>query len=309
MPERVGLLGWPVEHSVSAAMHNAAFAVLGLGWRYDLLPVPPGELEARVTALIAAGYRGFNVTVPHKQAVLRLPQIAEIDEAVEAAGAANTLIVRPDGSLRAANTDWSGFAADLRAHGVPVEGRHALVLGTGGSARAVAYALRRLGAASVTFASRSPSGREGVIGYEAVREMVEPPTPFRPSDTFPLEGGREESSPRPRWEGGRRAAEGEPLGGDGLIINCTPAGMWPDVARSPWPDGVPFPAGAILYDLIYNPPVTRLMRQAREAGSRAIGGLGMLVRQGAAAFELWTGIPAPLEVMHEAAQGKLASMA
>jgi len=287
MTERVGLLGWPVEHSVSAAMHNAAFAALGLGWQYDLLPVRPGELEARVAELIAAGYRGFNVTVPHKQAVRSLPQIGEIDEAVEAIGAANTLIVRPDGTLRAANTDWSGLAADLRAHGVPVEGRHALILGTGGSAQAAAYALQRLGVASVTLVSRSLSGRKGVIGYEALREMTKPPRTDPPRVNFAAPGAHQTD----------------------IIINCTPVGMWPDVDRSPWPEGVPFPAGAILYDLIYNPPVTRLMAEARQAGARAIGGLGMLVRQGADAFEQWTGVPAPIEVMYEAAQGKLASLA
>ncbi len=155
MTARVGLLGWPLEHSVSPAMHNAAFAALGLDWRYDALPAPPEKLNERVAEWLAEGYRGFNVTVPHKRAVLGLPQIAGVDEAVEAIGAANTLSV-DGGGLKAANTDWQGFADDLRAHGVEARGAACLLLGTGGSAQAVAYALRCLGAASIIFVSRQP---------------------------------------------------------------------------------------------------------------------------------------------------------
>lgn len=312
--ERVGLLGWPVEHSLSAAMHNAAFEALGLSWRYDLLPARPAEFETRVAGLVEAGYRGFNVTVPHKRAALALPGVTEIGEAARATGAANTLTVQPDGVLHAANTDWVGFADDLRAQGIAVERRRCLILGTGGSAQAVHYALRQLGSAQVIFVSREPDGRDGMIGYEELAETLTP-TPFRPADTFPLKGGREDSPPLPatdgrdrkRGTGGEGASELLSLAAseDFLIINCTPVGMWPEVDASPWPEWTAFPAGAILYDLVYNPPVTRLMAQAREAGARAIGGLGMLVRQGAYAFKLWTGIDAPLDVMIDAARRRL----
>ena len=142
MTERAGLIGWPVAHSVSPAMHNAAFGALGLDWQYDLLPAPPERFAAAVAAWVAAGYRGFNVTIPHKGAALRLPQVRVISPAAEAIGAANTLTVEPDGSLAADNTDWRGFADDLAAGGIAVEGARCLVLGTGGSARAVIYALR-----------------------------------------------------------------------------------------------------------------------------------------------------------------------
>ncbi len=266
MTERAGLIGWPVAHSVSPAMHNAAFGALGLDWQYDLLPAPPERFAAAVAAWVAAGYRGFNMTIPHKGAALRLPQVRAIDPAAEAIGAANTLTVEPDGSLTADNTDWRGFADDLAAGGIAVEGARCLVLGTGGSARAVIYALRAGGAAAITAISRQPGGRDGAAGYGDLPRLAP---------------------------------------GTDLVVNCTPAGMSPDVAASPWPEDVPFPGGAALVDLIYNPPVTRLMADAQAAGARTVGGLGMLVRQGALAFERWTGIAPPLAIMLEAARHAL----
>jgi len=266
MTERVGLIGWPVAHSVSPAMHNAAFGALGLDWQYDLLPAPPERFAVAVAAWVAAGYRGFNVTIPHKGAALRLPQVRAISPAAEAIGAANTLTVEPDGSLTADNTDWRGFADDLAAGGITVEGARCLVLGTGGSARAVIYALRAGGAAAITAISRQPGGRDGAAGYGDLPRLAP---------------------------------------GTDLVVNCTPAGMSPDVAASPWPEDVPFPGGAALVDLIYNPPVTRLMADAQAAGARTVGGLGMLVRQGALAFERWTGIAPPLAIMLEAARHAL----
>jgi len=266
MTERVGLIGWPVAHSVSPAMHNAAFGALGLDWQYDLLPAPPERFAVAVAAWVAAGYRGFNVTIPHKGAALRLPQVRAISPAAEAIGAANTLTVEPDGSLAADNTDWRGFADDLAAGGIAVEGARCLVLGTGGSARAVIYALRAGGAVAITAISRQPGGRDGAAGYGDLARLAP---------------------------------------GADLVVNCTPAGMSPDVAASPWPEDVPFPGGAALVDLIYNPPVTRLMADAQAAGARTVGGLGMLVRQGALAFERWTGIAPPLAIMLEAARHAL----
>jgi shikimate dehydrogenase len=267
MTERVGLLGWPVEHSVSPAMHNAAFAALGLDWQYDLLPVPPSKLEAEIRRLIKEeGYRGFNVTVPHKQAAFRLPRMCEISPAANAIGAVNTLVVQPDGDMMdGENTDWRGFAIDLDEHEIQIAGARCLILGSGGSAQAVVYALGQGGAESVTLVSRRPS-KPGEISYNDLGDVA--PTVD-------------------------------------LIINCTPVGMSPDVDRSPWPEDVPFPPEAVLYDLVYNPPFTRLMVQAESAGVDVTGGLGMLVWQGALAFELWTGIKPPVDVMTEAAREAL----
>lgn len=266
MTERVGLLGWPVAHSVSPAMHGAAFAACGLDWQYDLLPAAPDRFSITVSECVARGYRGFNVTVPHKAAALRLPEIVEASAAAQAIGAVNTLVVRSGGFLIADNTDWRGFLDDLAVYGVSTAGDRCLILGSGGSAQAVGYALRHGGAATVTVISRTPDGRAGVMGYDALEHLA------------------------PEVD---------------LVVNCTPVGMHPHVGHSPWPDDVAFPADAILYDLVYNPPRTRLVAQAEAAGARAISGLGMLVRQGALAFEQWTGHTPPVEVMTAAARAAL----
>lgn len=258
---KVGLLGWPVAHSVSPAMHNAAFAECGITGQYDLLPVSPERLGEGVGELLAAGYVGFNVTVPHKKAVVGLPQVSTVSEAVRAMGAANTLTLR-DGGLQAENTDWRGLRDDLLAHQLDPVGWQCLILGTGGSAQAAAYTLRQMGAAGVRFVSRSPD--PGMLGYGQ------------------LEG----------------------VSAD-LILNCTPVGMHPHTAEAPWPTATPLPEGAALYDLIYNPPVTRLMHRARQQGHRAVGGLGMLARQGALAFAEWTGVSPPLDIMMRAARAAL----
>ncbi len=275
MTDRVGLFGWPLGHSVSPPMHNAAFAALGLDWRYELFPVPPEQFESEVARLINAGCRGFNVTIPHKQAAFRLPGVSEITPAAEGIGAVNTLIVKPDGTLKADNTDWRGFTADLRAHGVEISpDQSCLVLGTGGAARAVVFALRQMGVKTITLAT--PIENEQLEG----QLMLEP-------KLIMLDEIKDVA-----YE---------------VVIACTPVGMAPNIYESPWPEDTPISPDVFLYDLIYNPPVTRLMQQAREAGAQAVGGLGMLVQQGAAAFELWTGQSPPIDVMMDAARTALFS--
>ncbi|MBN1430067.1 MAG: shikimate dehydrogenase [Anaerolineae bacterium] len=270
MTERVGLFGWPLGHSISPAMHNAAFAVLGMDWTYDLLPVPPERLGEEVGRLLGAGYRGFNVTVPHKQTILEhLPNI-EMEASAAQIGAANTVIVEPDGGLIATNTDWQGFTGDLRAHDIDVAGKPCLILGTGGAARAIIYALKQMGASAITLISH-------------IMDVV--PPDLRPDTILYTD------------------LKPDPVG---LIVNCSPVGMSPHIDRSPWPADLPFPSCTALYDLVYNPSVTRLMLQAQAAGVPTIvSGLGMLVRQGALAFEAWTDIEAPIGVMMEAGKRAL----
>jgi shikimate dehydrogenase len=265
--EKVGLLGWPLGYSLSPAMHNAAFQALEMDWHYKSIPVPPDLLEERVEALLQADYRGFNVTIPHKKAVMTLPQVVGIDPDARQIGAANTLTLLPDGGLHASNTDWRGFADDLAAHDIGVKGSNCLILGTGGSAKAVRFALSYLGANRIWMVSRNPGGREGVVGYADIYRLVH--------DVC-------------------------------LVVNCTPVGMANRGNESPWMEGAAFPPCVKVYDLIYNPPVTTLMSQARAAGVQAVGGLGMLVRQGALSFERWTGITPPLDVMEQAARDALA---
>lgn len=273
----VGLIGWPVSHSASPAMHNAAFAERGLDWCYVPLPVAPEPAERvgdAVRGLRALGMRGANVTVPHKQAVMA--HLDSLEPAARAIGAVNTILVDSTGRLVGDNTDAAGFAADLRSLGVDVRGADTLVLGAGGSARAVVYALARNGARRVTIANRTPA-RAAELATSLQALFSECHIEAAPSGAV----------------GEVAAAE--------LIVNCTSLGMTPNVAGSPWPDGVSFHAGQTVYDLVYNPRETRLLRDAAVQGARPLGGLGMLIHQAALAFERWTGMDAPIEVMRSAA--------
>jgi shikimate dehydrogenase len=258
----VGLIGHPVAHSQSPRMQQAAFAAAGLSnWRYELWDTPAEALASRMDEIKRrADIAGGNVTVPHKQAVL--PFLDVVSAEARAIGAVNTLFKRA-GGLWGDNTDWVGFLADLDFHGVLVgSNTRALVLGAGGSARAVVYALRARGA-HVWVYNRSPDRARALVEAfgDAQCELL---------DSLSTSVCQAVT----------------------LVVNCTSAGMWPDVDATPWPETLPFPSQAVLYDLIYRPAITKLMRQAQIAGARAIGGAGMLAEQGAAAFERWTGIPA-----------------
>jgi len=272
----IGLIGWPVGHSYSPAMHNAAAAALGLNLVYVPLPVSPERLPDALRGLPALGIRGVNVTVPHKEAVM--PHLNAIYPAARIIGAVNT-IVAGDGLLTGFNTDWSGFLNDLESYRLALYGRDCLILGAGGSARAVAYALLRRGS-RVTVASRRPEQ-----GQQLAADMDRAFPDAAPVGTVALDDIATTA-----------AHLDEPI-----IINTTPLGMSGErVGLTPWPDGAPFPPGAFVYDLIYNPSPTRLMTQARDAGLRAADGLGMLVGQAAEAFEVLTGRRPDAAVMRRA---------
>lgn len=274
----VGLMGWPVSHSVSPQMHNAAFDAAGLNWRYAPLPVrpePQGDIRCAVRGLAALGLRGANVTIPHKHAVMR--HLDRISAAATAIGAVNTISVQEDGSLHGDNTDAPGFIADLREHGVDPMGMHVLVLGAGGSAWAVVYGLANAGAASVTVINRTLSRAEALVEHLIAHVRgcaIE-------ARSFPL------------------ALPATAHRAD-LIVNCTSLGMTPHVDGLPWDETVPFRRDQVVYDLVYNPPQTRLLTMAAAAGAQAIDGLGMLVWQGAIAWEIWTQQPPPVEIMRAA---------
>ncbi|MCA9988036.1 MAG: shikimate dehydrogenase [Anaerolineales bacterium] len=262
----VGLLGWPIGHSFSPAMHNAAAAAAGLDLVYVGFPVQPARVEAAVNGLAALGLRGVNVTVPHKQAVM--PHLDTIDPAAAAIGAVNTILVDAEtGRTSGFNTDWRGFLADLRWDPA---GLDVLVLGAGGSARAIAYALAQT-ARRVTVLARRPEQAEALVATL---------TPYLD---------------RPVLAAGDLATAGAYPAE--LIINCTAAGMHPHEGTTPWPAGAAFPAKVRLYDLVYNPAETELMRQVAAAGGAVQGGLGMLIHQGAEAFHIWTGVTPDVAVM------------
>ena len=269
-----GLLGWPVGHSVSPAMHNAAAAALGLDWAYVPLPVSPEALPLALGGLAALGFRGVNVTVPHKAAVL--PYLDTVYPVAQVIGAVNTVVVG-DGRLTGFNTDWSGFLADLDDYGLALGGRECIVLGAGGSARAVVYALASAGG-RVTVLARRP---------EQATQLIAELSAALPGATLAT---------------GALAAAAEVVGGfyHPILVNTTPLGMaGANAGLSPWPDA-PLPADAFVYDLVYNPPLTPLLRQAQAAGCRVANGLGMLVNQAAEAFELWTNRKPDREVMRRA---------
>ncbi|MDY7042096.1 MAG: shikimate dehydrogenase, partial [Chloroflexota bacterium] len=255
----VGLIGWPVEHSLSPAMHNAAFDALGLNWRYVPLPVPPRQVEAAVRGLAALGFRGANVTVPHKRAAM--PALDSIGPGARALGAVNTLVVsqRADGSplIGGYNTDCAGFAAALREGGFePEGGGNAVVIGAGGAARAVVHGLLCSGIGEIVVLNRT---------LERALALV--------SDLEPLPASGREASPFPPRKGGQRVRlRALPLTPEtlvesacaaGLLVNTTTVGMWPRVDSSVWPDGVPIPAHLTVFDLVYNPLETRLLRQVQ----------------------------------------------
>lgn len=295
----MGLIGWPVSHSFSPAMHNAAAADLGLDFVYLALPVHPDDVETAVRGLPALGFRGFNITVPHKQAIMLL--LDEIEAGARAIGAVNTVVISKQYSvnseqspivnrqskivnLKGYNTDWTGILADLVALNVGVNGRSCLVLGAGGSARAVAYGLAQAG------------GQVQVLGrrIEQAQQLVDEIGPHIKGDgwlnAWPL--GELKTAVTTKTSP--------------LIINTTPLGMStplgvsPNVDSSVWPDDLAFPEGSFAYDLVYNPATTRFMQQAQASGCQAANGLGMLLHQGAQAFAKFTGQEPNLAVMRKA---------
>jgi shikimate dehydrogenase len=277
----VGLLGYPVKHSLSPTMHNGAFAALNLNWCYVPLPVPPERLGEAVAGLRALSFVGANVTVPHKQAVMSY--LDHVAPEAQAIGAVNTIVVR-EGRGIGHNTDWQGFLTALNEGGFDPQGKWAVVLGAGGAARAVVYALAQAGA-QVTVLNRTPA---------RAQVLVQDFTPLFPSTSlFAL--------PLTSQTLGEQVAKAH------LLVNTTLVGMWPEADKSIWPEDLAFPGRLTVFDLVYNPRQTKLLRQAQKSGAKAIGGLGMLVHQGAAAFELWTGEKAPVETMYEAASRTLVS--
>ena len=274
MQHRVGVIGWPVEHSISPQMHTAALLAAGLtDWSYERIAIPPDIVGHSLRTLRdEGGFLGLNVTVPHKQAVL--PHVRP-DEVVLALGAANTIDFRDN---CATNTDHIGLIADLQAHKVPLAGTRALVLGAGGSARAAVYGLWRAGAA-VNVVNRTRSRAENMLSD------LKHAAGITNISLLTLE----------------QAAREQPA----LVVNCTSLGMWPNTESCPWPEEIAFPPDATAYDLVYRPRRTRFMALVEAHGGRAIGGLGMLVRQGAASFEIWTGQPADIAAMTAAAEAAL----
>jgi shikimate dehydrogenase len=258
-----GVVGYPLSHSISPAMHNAAFAALGLDAVY--LPLPAATVDDFVTFARALGVKGASVTIPHK--VTMLDRVDEADGIAQRVGAINTVRVDHERWL-GTNTDVQGFLQPL-AQRVSLSGLRASVLGSGGAARAVAVALASQGC-RVRVHGRSLAHAEKVAALTSAEAA-----PFPPA--------------RGSWD---------------LLVNCTPVGMYPHVGETPI--DASHLTGQCVYDLIYNPTDTQLLRDAARAGCQTIGGLEMLVAQAHEQFEWWTGVRPPAGVMQEAARRRLA---
>ncbi len=256
-------------------MHNAAFAALGLNWCYLAFQVSRDHLGDALRGLAPLGIAGVNVTVPHKEAALAY--LDETDEDARAVGAVNTIRVE-GGRLIGHNTDGAGVLEALRHDGgAQVEGARAVIVGAGGAARGAAFALAAAGVASIVVANRN-WGRAAALA-ESTRRVF----PSCAVDALPLEGARIEAALRDA----------------ALLIHATTVGGGAQRGLSPIAPDALHP-GLLVMDMIYEPRETALLRDARERRCRTLGGLAMLVYQGARAFEIWTGRPAPIGVMREA---------
>ncbi len=274
MADIVGVFGYPVAENPTGVMQNAAFKALGLNWLYLNFEVTAANLAGAVQGMRAMNnFRGVNLTIPHKVAVIQY--LDELAASAQVIGAVNT--VRREGNrLIGENTDGKGFMTALTVDaGVDPAGKTAVVLGAGGAARAIAVELALAGARQITVVNRS--GERG----ETLARLVNEKTPA--AAVFVA------------WQGAYRV----PAGTD-LLINATSIGLYPDVDAAPAVDFATVTPGMVACDVIPNPPSTPFLRQVAARGAKTIDGLGMLVYQGAIAFKMWTGQDAATAVMHQA---------
>lgn len=260
-----GILGNPVRHSLSPAMHNAAFAAVGINGAY--LPFPAPDIVAAITGVRALGVQGASVTIPHKEQVMEL--LDTIDPVAKKIGAVNT-IVRKGDLLSGVNTDWLGATRALEEK-ITLQGRRVVILGAGGSARAIGFGMQERGAEFIL------SSRTELRGRALAEELGCPWIPLK---------------------------ETERLSGD-VLVNATSVGMQPEVENSPVAQAI-LPRFRVVMDIVYAPLATRLLREAEGAGCQIINGLEMLLYQGVAQFEMWTGEVAPVESMRRALSAALA---
>ena len=283
MPRYIGLIGYPVKHSISPFFQQAALDYYELDICYEAWETLPGELEETVSRLRHPQNLGANVTVPYKESVL--PLLDEIDEVASLIGAVN-IIVKRDDRLEGFNTDAHGFIQALREQGnFEPESKQAIILGAGGAARATSFALMQEKAGSLTILNRTLERAEALA--DSLRSCqastgLETKIVVLPWSTVNMPGTFEHCH---------------------LIVNCTTIGMKhsPEEGKSPLSLET-IPSTALVYDLIYNPSPTPLLQLAQRAGANILGGLPMLVYQGVASFELWTQRKAPVDIMLKKAE-------
>ncbi len=272
-----GIIGDPIEHTMSPVMHNAAFRQLGLDYVYLAFHVHQEELDKAIDGMRAMNIRGLNVTIPHKVAII--PLLDKLDPLAEKIGAINT-IVNDDGMLTGYNTDATGFLQALLESGIKPEGKKVVILGAGGASRAISFILAGRGA-NLVILNRQLARAEDLAHWIAQ---------VFPEETEALVLSEENLSLT--------------LATADILINTTSVGMVPDINETPVPAELLKPS-LIVFDIVYNPIQTQLLKEAESAGAKTINGLDMLVWQGALAFEEWTGRKAPLEVMKQEAMKAL----
>ena len=281
--KRLAVIGYPIGHSMSPALYNAAFPALGVDAFYEAWAIPPEELPAAIERLRGDEMLGMNVTVPHKQAVM--PLLDEVDEVAIEIGAVNCISKDADGRLVGHNTDMYGFVRSLVEAGCEPRGLRVVLIGAGGGARSVAAGLIKAGVAAVAVSARNE---------EQARDLA---------------AVLRKSSPARTWIGAlgwRDEGFADACLSADLLVNCTPVGMrhTPTEGDSPVPAELLRP-GLWVYDLVYNPTETRLLQFARESGARPVGGLDMLVYQAVESVRFYTGFDAPVTAMREAALARL----
>jgi shikimate dehydrogenase len=272
------VIGNPVEHSLSPAIHNAAFEALGLNYVYVAFRVE--DVAGAVAGLRAFGnFRGLSVTIPHKVSIMRY--LDQIDEVSGHIGSVNT-VVKEDGVLKGTSTDGPGATKALEDAGIEIDNKRALILGSGGAARAIAF----------TLATRSKAPALTILGV-VPQELQNLLNDLKAKTSASISGKLlDDDSLR------------DTIGGADIIIHCTPIGMRPKTEQSLAPKGL-LRAGQAVFDIVYNPRKTRLLNDAEAAGCTVIAGLEMFVNQAVVQFELWTGRKAPVEVMRKVVEAQL----
>ena len=274
-----GVIGDPIEHTMSPVMHNAAFSELGIDYVYLPFRVKKDDLGQAIAGARALNLAGLNVTIPHKVAVISF--LDELDPIAKRIGAVNT-IVNDNGALRGYNTDATGFLQALLDKGIKPEGKKVVVLGAGGASRGISFILAESGA-NLVILNRQ-------VEIEWAENLAREISRAFKKETVALELND--------------ANLAEALEGTDILVNTTSVGMSPDINETPVPMRL-LKSTPVVFDIVYNPIQTRLLREAQAAGASTISGLDMLAWQGALAFEKWTGLKAPLELMKKEAMKAL----
>jgi len=278
----VGIIGYPLEHSLSPAMHNAAFRELDLNFDYVAFEVAPPDLKDALAGLRALKINGFNVTVPHKETII--PFLDDLTKVARDIGAVNTVVCQNQ-KMIGYNTDGPGLIESLKedAKFDPRE-KKIVILGAGGAGRAAATMLGEQGAKSITISDIAENKAVRLVEY--LLSYSNAPCQEVKMDSAELQ---------------------DKISAADLLINATPIGMSPNSEETPLPENIKLPSNLLVYDLVYNPRETKLLKTAKSSGAKTCSGLGMLVRQGALAFTLFTGEEAPLNTMRKVVEAALDS--